>query len=164
MLPFFDLEYILTGTPKSARSTRAYDKWAHVCLRALDARQDAIAQNVGGGSHEAAPRAPRRARTATRKPASGGDDDDDDDDDGDGDGDGPVKPYAISAVAHAGITVNLADGRNATLAVVDENGNVIADDVAREAWSVAVHAYRAFLTGTGHLKVHSSPPGQFVTP
>jgi hypothetical protein len=49
------------------------------------------------------------------------------------------------------------DGKPAHLAVVDENGRVVAqgDDVAREAEAVAINGYRNFLQGKGWLRVRS---------
>lgn len=66
---------------------------------------------------------------------------------------------AISGVAHEGLSVT-AGGRPARLAVIDENGRVIAagPEVAREAWNVTLKCYRNFLKGQGHLRVHSGPP------
>ena len=122
-------------------------------------RSELMASALGGGASEQhtdlrstpAPRAPRtQRRTSARKPASS---------DGDSDGEGePAPRFSISAVAHEGLTVQTADGQRATLAVIDTDGNVIADDVAREAWSVAVHAYKAFLEGSGHLRIHAAVP------
>lgn len=75
-----------------------------------------------------------------------------------------TQQYAISASATEGVVVETADGQRAMLVVLDADGEAISADVSREVWRTAVQAYRAFLTGTGHLRVHSSPPGQFVTP
>jgi hypothetical protein len=44
--------------------------------------------------------------------------------------------------------------------VLDKDGKVIdaGPSVSIAAWNVAITAYRNFLKGTGHLKIHSSPP------
>jgi hypothetical protein len=129
---------------------RQRERAALTVLRALEAKQDAFLQ-PGGGSADAPARTPRRTRTTSRKPSSAGGED--------GDGDGTAPRYSLAASAHAGFVVETPDGRRATLAVVDCDGTVIAQDVAAEAWKSAVGAYRTFLQGTGHMKVHASAPG-----
>lgn len=71
---------------------------------------------------------------------------------------GALPGIVISAVVHEGLTV-LVDGQPARLAVVTEDGRIVAigDGVAREAEAVAVNLYRSFLKSTGHLRVHSKP-------
>ena len=71
---------------------------------------------------------------------------------------GNVPGVVISAVAHEGLTVTV-DGKPARLAVVSEDGTIIAAgrDVAYEAQCVAVNLYREFLKGNGHLRVLSAP-------
>jgi hypothetical protein len=71
---------------------------------------------------------------------------------------GAIEGVVISAVAHEGLTV-LVNGKPAHLAVVTEEGQVIASgaDVAREARAVAVNCYRQFLKGKGFLRVLSKP-------
>lgn len=66
---------------------------------------------------------------------------------------------AITAVSYEGLSVSTPTGEAATLAVVDQSGNVIdaGPDVARVVWDVAIAAYRNFLMGTGHLRVLSKP-------
>lgn len=73
---------------------------------------------------------------------------------------GTLAQAILSGVAHEGLTVTTRDGRQARLAVIDEDGNVIEDgpEVAREAWNVAVASYRNFLRGRGYLRVRSDPP------
>ena len=68
----------------------------------------------------------------------------------------------IRAQSHTGLLVTV-DGRPARLAIVDEDGRIIAagKDVAREAEAVAVQSYREMLKGKGWLKV-LSPPLQLV--
>ncbi|MGN7980232.1 hypothetical protein [Burkholderia sp. 22313] len=86
-----------------------------------------------------------------------------DEDDGGGDPDpdgGRSRSWSLSAVAYEGLTVHTPSG-NASLAVVDPDGNIIASgpDVLRAAWEISVLAYRAFLTGSGHLRLHTQAPG-----
>ena len=71
---------------------------------------------------------------------------------------GAIDGVIISAVSHEGLTVTV-DGRPARLAVVTDDGQVIAAgvDVAREAAAVAVNNYRGFLKGKGFLRVLSRP-------
>lgn len=66
----------------------------------------------------------------------------------------------FSAVSHEGLSIATADGRPATLAVIDQDGNIVAagPGVARAAWEVTVNSYRNFLMGSGHLRVLSRPP------
>lgn len=59
----------------------------------------------------------------------------------------------IEATASGGLTVTLPDGRRAKLAVVDDNGNVIASEgVTRQAFDASCRAYRNFLQGNGHIR------------
>lgn len=71
---------------------------------------------------------------------------------------GTIQGVVISAVAHEGLTVEV-DGKHARLAIVTDDGQIIAvgEDVAREARAVSVNCYRSFLQGTGRLRVHSKP-------
>jgi len=71
---------------------------------------------------------------------------------------GTIKGVVISAVSHEGLTVTV-DGKPARLAIVTDDGHVIAagDQVAREAEAVAVNNYRGFLQGKGFLRVLSKP-------
>jgi hypothetical protein len=74
---------------------------------------------------------------------------------------GDLQHSIISAVSYAGFAVTTADGKPATLAIIDSDGNVIESgpSVNIAAWNTAISAYRNFLKGTGHLRVHSKPPG-----
>ncbi|MDF0501573.1 hypothetical protein POK33_12675 [Burkholderia cenocepacia] len=65
----------------------------------------------------------------------------------------------ISAVSFQGLSIITPDGRPATLAVVDQNGNVvdIGPPVMRAVWDIAIRSYRNFLIGNGHLRVLSKP-------
>lgn len=69
---------------------------------------------------------------------------------------GALGGIIISAVAHEGLVVTI-NGRPGRLAVLDEDGHVVAEGelVAREAEAVAMNEYRNFLEGEGHLRVYS---------
>jgi hypothetical protein len=71
---------------------------------------------------------------------------------------GAIGGVIISAVAHEGLSVTV-DGKRARLAIVTDDGQVIAAGhlVAREAEAVAVNSYRQLLQGQGHLRVVSKP-------
>lgn len=71
---------------------------------------------------------------------------------------GKLNGVVISAVSHEGLTVTV-DGKPARLAIVTDDGHVIAigDQVAKEAEAVAVNSYRGFLQGKGFLRVLSAP-------
>jgi hypothetical protein len=113
---FLNLECI-TGSGRTARSTRTYDRYAHVCLRALDARNEAAMQDVGGGSADTPARAPRRTRTTSRKPATG--------DDGDGDGDSEGAKFTISTSPTDGIIVGTAAFCTAFMLMAQYGGKAI---------------------------------------
>lgn len=65
----------------------------------------------------------------------------------------------FSAVSHEGLQVRTSDGSPARLAVLDEQGRVLAvgEEVAAAAFEASVRSYRAFLIGTGHLRVLAKP-------
>jgi hypothetical protein len=67
----------------------------------------------------------------------------------------------ISAVAFDGLRIQTADGKPATLAIVDQDGRIVesGDAVLEEAWNVAILSYRRFLIGEGALRVYSGPQG-----
>lgn len=69
--------------------------------------------------------------------------------------------YTISAVIYRGLSVTTGDGKPATLAVIDADGNVIASgrEVEEAAWDTSLQSYRNFLIGQGHMRVLSKPPG-----
>lgn len=71
---------------------------------------------------------------------------------------GTIDGVVISAVAHEGLSVTVR-GCRGRLAVLDENGQVVADgdDLAAEVEAVAINAYRNMLKGQGHLRVLSAP-------
>lgn len=70
----------------------------------------------------------------------------------------PIQGIVISAVGHEGLRV-LVNGKPARLAIIDDNGQVLAAgaDVAKEAEAVSVNSYRNFLKGQGFLRVLSKP-------
>lgn len=70
----------------------------------------------------------------------------------------PIQGIVISAVGHEGLSV-LVNGKPARLAIIDDNGQVLAagSDVAKEAEAVSVNSYRNFLKGQGFLRVLSKP-------
>lgn len=70
----------------------------------------------------------------------------------------------ISAVSFAGLRITTPDGRPATLAVIDDAGQVIeaGRNVEVAAWNASIEAFQQFLIGHGHMRVHASPPGQLV--
>jgi len=71
---------------------------------------------------------------------------------------GALEGVVISAVSHEGLSV-MVDGRPARLAILNEDGDIVAAgaEVAREAEAVAVNSYRQFLKGQGFLRVLSAP-------
>lgn len=65
----------------------------------------------------------------------------------------PSNTEPIIEATASGLTVTLPDGSGAKLAVIDDNGNVIAsDDVTRKAFDASCRAYRNFLQGNGHIR------------
>lgn len=70
---------------------------------------------------------------------------------------GTLARSEISGTISKGLSVKTSDGHPARLAIVDESGKVveIGDQVAREAFNVAVASYKNFLKGQGHLRVYS---------
>lgn len=74
---------------------------------------------------------------------------------------GGLASVTLSAVCFEGLSVETREGRKATLAIIDEHGQVIEAGaaVAREAWNVTLACYKNFLAGQGHLRVFSGPPG-----
>jgi len=72
---------------------------------------------------------------------------------------GRLRKSIIAGSAFKGYEISMADGKPATLAVVDADGNVIESgpQVPEEAWVVAVLAYQRFLEREGQLHVISSP-------
>lgn len=68
---------------------------------------------------------------------------------------------SIKANASTGYIAETLDGKPAKLAIIDDDGNVLASgqDVAWAAWSICVEALENLWTCQGWLVVHSSPPG-----
>lgn len=71
---------------------------------------------------------------------------------------GNIAGVVISAVSHKGLMVTV-DGKPARLAIVTEDGTVVASgqQVAKEAEAVTLNCYRNVLKGMGHLTVISPP-------
>lgn len=71
---------------------------------------------------------------------------------------GTISGVVISAVSHEGLSVTV-NGKPARLAILDDDGNIIAAgaQVAKEAEAVALNCYRNFLKGKGYLRVNSDP-------
>lgn len=67
----------------------------------------------------------------------------------------------ITGTIHSGLTLATTDGRKARLAIIDEDGNILASGrpVERECWNVVLQVHSNFLAGRGYLTVHSTPPG-----
>lgn len=66
----------------------------------------------------------------------------------------------VSAVSYAGLSITAPDGQPATLAVIDNTGNIIeaGRNVESAVWNAAIESHQQFLIGCGHMRVHSSPP------
>lgn len=71
---------------------------------------------------------------------------------------GSLQGVVIHATSHEGLLVQV-DGKRARLAIIDDEGNVVAagSDVAREAEAVALNNYRNMLKGKGFLRTYSGP-------
>ncbi len=71
---------------------------------------------------------------------------------------GSLPSVVIHATSHEGLLVDV-DGKRARLAIVDDDGNVVAagPEVAREAEAVALNNYRNTLKGQGFLRTYSGP-------
>ncbi|MEX6677961.1 hypothetical protein QWI18_18760 [Pseudomonas sp. W2Oct36] len=65
----------------------------------------------------------------------------------------------IKGVVYEGFTCSTRAGNRLRLALVDDNGNVVAAgaEVEREAWSVCIQVQHNFWIGQGHLRVLSKP-------
>lgn len=75
-----------------------------------------------------------------------------------------ISGVVISAVSHEGLRVTY-NGRPARLAILDDDGHIIAqgNQVAKEVEAVAINCYRNFLKGQGFLRVNSEPISAGVT-
>ncbi|MCE1193257.1 MAG: hypothetical protein LWW96_14010 [Acidovorax sp.] len=71
---------------------------------------------------------------------------------------GALPGIVICATSHEGLQV-FANGRRVRLAIIDDDGSVLAagDDVAREAEAVALNNFRATMIGKGFLRTLSKP-------
>lgn len=71
---------------------------------------------------------------------------------------GRVAGVEFSTAPDEGVTV-MVDGKPKRLAVIDDDGHVIAAgvEVAREVRAVAVNSYRAFLEAGGYMRVRLRP-------
>ena len=67
----------------------------------------------------------------------------------------------MTGTIYGGLTVTTRDSKPARLAIIDDAGNIIDSGtaVARECWQIAINVHTNFLRGTGHIIVHSTPPG-----
>jgi hypothetical protein len=68
-----------------------------------------------------------------------------------------VMAFLDDAERTRGITARTVDGKAARLAILTDDGRVIAsgNQVAKEVEAVALNSYRNFLKGQGYLRVHS---------
>lgn len=71
----------------------------------------------------------------------------------------PTIPDAELSATCSGIEARTKDGRPAMLAVIDQNGKVLASgaNVERAAWLLMCLAQRNFLEGKGHVRVRLAP-------
>lgn len=69
-----------------------------------------------------------------------------------------IPGVVIHATSHEGLLVQV-DGKRARLAIIDDDGNILAAgaEVAREAEAVALNNYRNTLKGQGFLRSYSKP-------
>ncbi len=97
------------------RPARQRERLSRTLFRALEARNEVAMQDVGGGSSPAPARAPRRTRSAIRKPATG--------DDGDSEGEGPR--FTISTSPTDGVVVGAATLNTAFMLLTQYGGRAI---------------------------------------
>lgn len=71
---------------------------------------------------------------------------------------GNAEGVVISGTANTGLRVTV-NGSPARLAVISEDGHIVADGeaVRQEVFAVSVNCYRDFLRGEGHLRTLSPP-------
>jgi hypothetical protein len=69
---------------------------------------------------------------------------------------------SLKATVSTGFTASGPEGQPARMAIVDEQGNILAvgEDVAWAAWRVCVEVQENFWEGQGHLVVHTNAPSQ----
>ncbi|WP_233866771.1 hypothetical protein [Paraburkholderia adhaesiva] len=72
-----------------------------------------------------------------------------------------LKHSTVTALMWERYRITSEDGKPATLAIIDEKGNVLdaGPEVARELWELALLAYRQYLSGEGLLRIYSTPDG-----
>lgn len=68
---------------------------------------------------------------------------------------GSLNNAIISARCFEPFDVKTCDGKPARLAIIDEQGNILADgpEVAKEAWNLMINVYKNYLIGKGHIRV-----------
>lgn len=69
---------------------------------------------------------------------------------------GALPGVVIQATSHEGLLVDV-NGKRARIAIVDDEGNIIAmgPEVAREVEAVALNNYRNALQGKGFLRTYT---------
>lgn len=65
----------------------------------------------------------------------------------------------LSAVVHEGIRIDHPEGKTCRIAIIDENGQVVAggEDVTKAVFDVAIGAFQNLLKARGHLRTYSKP-------
>ena len=65
----------------------------------------------------------------------------------------------LSAVVHEGIRIDHPEGKICRIAIIDENGQVVAggEDVTKAVFDVAIGAFQNLLKARGHLRTYSKP-------
>lgn len=72
-----------------------------------------------------------------------------------------MSDYIIEAQAHTRYRIRTADGRAARLAIIDDDGNILAagDQVSKDAWDIAQECHENLWQGQGFLTVTTLPGG-----
>ena len=65
----------------------------------------------------------------------------------------------LSAVVHEGIRIDHPEGKPCRIAIIDENGQVVAggEDVTKAVFDVAIAAFQNLLKARGHMRTYSKP-------
>jgi hypothetical protein len=73
----------------------------------------------------------------------------------------PLQHSKLTGTIHSGITATTLDGKPARLAIIDDNGNILDAGlpVAKEVWHLVIGLHLNMLRATGHIVMHSTPPG-----
>ena len=83
----------------------------------------------------------------------------------------PLQHSKLTGTIHSGITATtldgkparlaIIDGKPARLAIIDDNGNILDAGlpVAKEVWHLVIGVHLNMLRATGHIVMHSTPPG-----